>query len=59
MLDIPPADEPLDRKTFNRHYDHMLKTGKFNPDIIPYLDKYQTRAINELKKALVRISKEQ
>jgi len=55
MLDIEPAQEPLDRKTFNRHFDNFLKTGKLNPEILEHCDSWQQYAINEVKKALVRI----
>lgn len=59
MIGIEPAKEPLERKEFNKHYDNMLNTGKLNPDILPYCDAWQTNALNELKKALVRLEKKQ
>lgn len=55
MLGIEPSSTPLDRKIFNSHYDNFLTTGKLNPDIIPLMDSYQMFAVNELKKALVRL----
>lgn len=57
MLGIEPANEPLDRKIFNQHFDNLLKTGKLNPDILVLCDRWQQHAINEVKKALVRLSK--
>lgn len=57
MLGIEPAQEPLDRKEFNKHLDNLLSTGQLNPDIIPWLDSRQAHCINEVKKALVRLSK--
>lgn len=56
MLDIRPAQTPLERKIFNRHYDNFLTTGQFNPDLLPYLDEKQMYAVNELKKALIRLN---
>jgi len=49
-----PADTPLQQKIFNAHYDKLLETGNINSDILEYMDRYQQRAVNELKKALVR-----
>ena len=57
MLGIEPAQEPLERKEFNKHLDNLLSTGQLNPDIIPWLDSRQAHCINEVKKALVRLSK--
>lgn len=59
MLGIEPASEPLERDVFNRHLDHLLSTGKLNPDILPYCNSYQMYALNEIKKALKRLSKRQ
>lgn len=56
MLGIEPALEPLERKVFNAHLDKLLETGTLNPDIIPHLDKWQCYCINEVKKALNRLS---
>lgn len=56
MIGIEPSLEPLDRKIFNSHLDKLLETGTLNPDILPYMDKWQTYAINEVKKALNRLS---
>lgn len=56
MLGIEPALEPLERKVFNAHLDKLLETGTLNPDILPYLDKWQMYAMNECKKALIRLS---
>lgn len=55
MLGIEPSPTPLDRDTFNKHFDHLLETGQFNPDILPYLDAFQTASVNEVKKAFKRI----
>ena len=55
MTGIEPSPTPLERKVFNAHYDNFLCTGQLNPDIIPLMDSYQMFAINELKKALVRL----
>lgn len=55
MLDIQPADTPLDRKLFNKHYDSFRKTGMLNPDILPYMDRYQQNAIKELQKSFNRL----
>jgi len=55
MLGIEPSPTPLERKVYNAHYDNLLNTGQLNPDIIPHMDSYQMYAINELKKALVRL----
>ncbi len=51
-----PAHEPLDRNTFNKHLDNMLITGTLNPDILCYCVYKKQRILNEVKKALVRIS---
>lgn len=59
MLGIEPASEPLERDVFNRHLDHLLSTGKLNPDIIVYMDSRQQYCVNEVKKALKRLSKRQ
>ena len=56
MLGIEPALEPLERKIFNSHLDKLLETGTLNPDILPHMDKWQTYCINEVKKALNRLS---
>jgi hypothetical protein len=58
MLDITPAPVPLERKTFNKHFDNFLKTGQINPEILEHCDAWQQYAINEVKKALIRIEKE-
>jgi hypothetical protein len=58
MLGIEPANEPLDRKVFNEHFDNLLKTGKLNPDILPLCSASQQMCYNEVKKALKRINKE-
>lgn len=52
-----PALVPLPRKEFNRHLDVLLTTGQLNPDILPFMDSYQQRTINEVKKSLIRLSK--
>ena len=57
MLGIEPANEGLPSKVFNKHLDAYLETGQLNPDIIPYLDCWQMRTINEVKKSLIRIKK--
>lgn len=59
MLGIEPAQEPLDRKIFNQHFDNLLTTGQLNPDILLHCDKWQMHAINEVKKALVRLENKQ
>jgi hypothetical protein len=59
MLGIEPALEPLERKVYNQHFDNLLKTGQLNPDILVHCDKYQMYALNEVKKALVRLEKQQ
>ena len=56
MLGIEPSETPLERKIFNSHLDNFLKTGQLNPNIIPYCDKGQQYVLNEVKKALNRIS---
>jgi len=56
MLGIEPASEPLDRKVFNAHLDRLLETGQLNPDILTFLDSRQAYTINEVKKALNRLS---
>lgn len=56
MLGIEPASEPLDRKIYNAHLDKLLETGQLNPDILPHCNSYQMFALNEVKKALVRLS---
>jgi hypothetical protein len=58
MIGIEPAQEPLDRKIFNQHYDNFLNTGMLNPDIFPLMDSYQQYAVNELKKAFKRLKNE-
>jgi hypothetical protein len=55
MLGIEPAREPLDNKTFNKHYDHLYLYGKLNPEIIEQCDSYQQNALNHLKKCQARI----
>lgn len=57
MLGIEPASEPLDKKIYNAHLDKLLETGQLNPDILAYCDSYQMHALNEVKKALIRLSK--
>lgn len=59
MLDIEPSPTPLERKEWNKHLDHFLATGKFNPDLVPYLDAFQQGVINEIKKAYKRIENKQ
>lgn len=59
MLGIEPASEPLDKKIYNAHLDKLLETGQLNPDILPYCNSYQMFALNEVKKALVRLSNKQ
>lgn len=54
FLDIDPSPTPLDNLTFNKHYDTYRKTGKLNPDILSYMDRYQQRAIKELQKSFNR-----
>jgi hypothetical protein len=55
MLDIEPSPTPLDRDTFNKHFDNLLNTGQLNPDILPMMDAWQMHAVNEVKKAFKRI----
>lgn len=55
MLGIVPSQTPLPSKEFNKHIDALLDCGQLNPDIIPYFDSYQMYAINEVKKALIRL----
>lgn len=52
-----PSNTPLQDKIFRSHYDRLLETGSINPDILGYMDRYQQRAVNELKKAMIRIKK--
>jgi hypothetical protein len=59
MLGIEPSPEPMDRKTFNKHFDNLLVTGQLNPDILEFCDKWQMNALNEVKKALIRLKKQQ
>lgn len=59
MLGIEPAREPLDRKIFNSHLDRLLETGQLNPEILEHCNSYQQNALNEVKKALVRLSNKQ
>lgn len=49
-----PSPTPLQSKIFNKHYDSFRRTGKLNPEILEYCDRYQQYAINELKKSLIR-----
>ena len=56
MLGITPAQEPLDRNTYNKHVDKLLETGQLNPEILEFCDSRQQYALNEIKKALARIS---
>jgi len=56
MLGIEPAREPLDRNTYNKHVDRLLETGQLNPEILEFCDSKQIFALNEIKKALVRIT---
>ena len=56
MGDLQVSDTPLDRDTFNKHFDHFLATGKMNPEIIELMDSYQQYAVNEVKKAFKRIT---
>lgn len=57
MLGIEPAQEPLDRKEFNKHFDGLLITGKLNPEILDFMSRDQQMAINEVKKSLARLEK--
>lgn len=54
MLNIEPAPTPLERKLWIRHLNNLLETGTLNPDILPYLDSYQTFCVNEIKKYYAR-----
>lgn len=56
MLGITPAQEPLEKKVFNAHVDRLLETGQLNPEILEFCDSRQIFALNEIKKALVRIT---
>lgn len=56
MMGIEPATEPLERKVYNAHLDKLLETGTLNPEILEHCDSYQQYALNEVKKALVRLS---
>jgi hypothetical protein len=52
-----PSPTPLDRKTFNAHFDRLLETGQINPEILEHMDWVQQRVINEVKKAFSRLRK--
>lgn len=54
-MDADPVGLP--RNEFNKHLDALLTHNKLNPDILPYMSIDQQRIINEVKKALVRLSK--
>ncbi len=56
MLGINPALIPLERKVYNQHLDKLLETGTLNPEILEHCDSYQMYALNEVKKALTRLS---
>lgn len=55
MLDIEPAQEPLEPKLWRKHLDHYLMTGQLNPDIIEHMDAFQQGVISEIRKAFARI----
>ena len=54
MLDIEPSPTPLERKIYNAHYDNLLATGQFNPDLLPFLDAYQMASVSDLRRAIQR-----
>ena len=56
MLGIEPAQEALDRKIYNAHFDKLLQTGLLNPEILEHCNSYQQFALNEVKKSLERLS---
>lgn len=56
MLGIEPHPVGLPDSIFRKHYDNMLVTGELNPEILELCNSYQMFAINELKKALVRLT---
>lgn len=56
MLGIEPAQEPLDKKIYNAHFDRLLETGQLNPEILEHCNSYQQFALNEVKKSLKRLS---
>jgi len=55
MLDITPAQEPLEPKLWRMHLDHYMTTGKLNPEILEHMDSFQQGVINEIKKSFIRI----
>lgn len=54
MLDIPAHPVGLSRDLFNKHLDGLLETGTLNPDILPHMNEFQQRVINEVKKSIKR-----
>jgi hypothetical protein len=56
MFAIDPDPQGLPRNVFNKHVDGLLNTGQLNPEILEYCNERQLDILNEIKKALVRIS---
>ena len=56
MMGIESSQTPLERKVYNAHFDRLFATGTLNPEILEHCDSYQQYALNEVKKALVRLS---
>lgn len=50
-----PAEEPLPRKEFIKHFDHLYLYGTMNPEITQYMDKWQQCAMRELYRAQNRM----
>lgn len=56
FLGMKADDQGLPRKEFNKHLDALLNTGQLNPEILEYMNTRQHDIINEVKKALIRLS---
>lgn len=50
-----PASEPMDRKVWIKHYDHLYLHGTLNPEIVQYMDTWQQNAMRELYRAQNRM----
>ena len=54
---LPKAEQGLPRKEWNGILDKYLKTGTFDQNQIEFMDAFQQGVINEIKKAIKRITK--
>ena len=46
---IKLSDTPMPDREFIKHVDMLLETGRFNPDVVAYLDAYQWHTIRHIK----------